>query len=100
MRMLVVICDRNLTNKIIKTLNKEEIKYHVSFYGRGTADQSILSYFGLEKVEKEVIISVVNKEKIKAIMERLKSYEFIKNHGAVAFIVPLDSINKSTLKYI
>lgn len=100
MKMLVVICDRNLAEKIVKILNKENVKYHISFYGRGTADLGVLTYFGLEKTEKEVILSIVNNQDIKKIIEKLNTYEFIENHGAVAFSVPLDSISKSTLEYI
>lgn len=100
MKMLVVICDRTLTNKIVKTLNQENVKYHISFYGRGTADQSILSYFGLEKTEKEVIMSIIDNQDINIILEKLSAYEFIKHHGAVAFTVPLDGISQNTLDYI
>ncbi len=100
MKMLVVICDRTKIGKIVKLLNGENVKYHISFYGKGTADPSILSYFGLEKTEKEVIFSIVDNQNIKIIMEKLSAYEFVKNHGAVAFTVPLDGISKNTLEYI
>ena len=64
MKLLIVICDRTLSKKIIKILNQESICYHVSFFGKGTADSTILSYFGLEKSEKEVILSLSEKENV------------------------------------
>ena len=100
MKMLVVISDRNLTKKIVKTLNESNLRYHISFYGRGTANQNILAYFGLEKSEKEVIISIANNQSVETVINKLGQYEFINKHGAVAFAVPLDSISKSTLDYI
>jgi len=100
MKMLIVICDRNLTNIIVKMLNEENVKYHISFYGKGTANQNILAYFGLEKTEKEIIMSIIDKQDVTHILDRLTTYEFIKKHGAVAFTVPLDGISKNTLDYI
>lgn len=100
MKLLIVICDRNYTNKIINTLKKENIKPQMSFYGVGTADQSILSYFGLEKSEKEILLSMLKPQDTKPIMKRLSTHDFFVNHGAVAFTVPLDGISKSTLELI
>lgn len=100
MEMLVVICDRTYTEKIIKYLNKSEVKYHVSFYGKGTASSEILSYFGLHKSEKEVIISMIKKDQIKDLFTNLSEQPYFINHGAVAFTVPMDSIGKNTLDFI
>lgn len=100
MKLLFVICDRSLSNKVLKILNEEHIKYQISFYGKGTADQSILSYFGLEKTEKEVILSVTDNKNIANIMIKLSTFEFVENHGAVAFTIPLDGISKNALDLI
>lgn len=100
MEMMMVICDRKLTKNVIKILNESDIKYHVSFYGNGTADNEVLSYFGLAKSEKEIIISFVDKVKTEAAMEQLNQYKYIKQHGAVALCVPMDLISKSAQDYI
>lgn len=100
MEMLMVICDRDLTSKIIKLLNEGEIKYHVSFYGKGTASNEILSYFGLAKSKKEIIISLVDKDKAKEAMQFLEKHPFMTSHGAVALTVPMDAIGKNTLDFI
>ncbi len=100
MEMLVVICDRTYTEKIIKYLNKSDVKYHVSFYGKGTASSEILSYFGLHKSEKEVIISMVSKDRTKEVFDSLSEKSYFINHGAVAFTVPMDAIGKNTLDFI
>lgn len=100
MKLLFVICDRNLTKKVLKILNSEQISYHITFYGKGTADPSILSYFGLEKTEKEIILSIIDKQDVTNVLKKLSAYEFIKKHGAVAFTVPLDSISKNTFEFI
>jgi len=100
MKMLIVICDRPFVNKIINVLNSVDINYHISLYAKGTANSEILSYFGLESSEKEVILSFVEKEQITIIMEKLSDNEYIKSHGAVAFSIPMDGITKNTLEFI
>ncbi len=98
MKLLFVICDRNLTRKVRKTLKEENIDHHMSFYGKGTADSGILSYLGLKETEKEVILTVIESKKTSDILARLGAYDFIKNQGAVAFTVPIDGISKHALK--
>lgn len=100
MKLLIVICDRNLTNKVLKILNDSNAHYHLSFYAKGTANSEILSYFGLAEVDKEVILSFIRVGNINSIMEKLSGYEFIAKHGAVAFAVPLDGIGKNALSYL
>lgn len=100
MKLLVVICDRKKTKTVLNLLNENDVNYHVSFYGKGTADNEMLSYLGLAESEKEVVISLAKKEMTKEILKQLESAPAFKYHGAVAFAVPLDAINKSTLKFI
>lgn len=97
MEMIMVICDRNLTQKIVKILEKNNMKKHFSFYGRGTANNEILSYFGLAKSEKEVIVSFASKVDTEQMLLALKEKPYVKKHGAVAFCVPMSAINQSAL---
>ncbi len=96
MEMLMVICDRAMTNKVLAVLNESDITCHVTFYGKGTADSEILSYFGLAKSEKEVIVSFVDKGRSSLAMEKLSEKTSVKQQGVVALCVPLDAISKST----
>ena len=100
MNLLMVICDRKKTKLIIKLLNEKDLKYHISFYGKGTADNEMLSYLGLAESEKEVVVSFIKKEETLKVMEELEKHPLIISHGAVAFTVPLDSIGQNTLKFI
>lgn len=100
MKLLVVICDRKKTKRIINLLNQNDIHYHVTFYGEGTANNEMLDYLGLIDTEKEIIFAVHKKDKITSIINELENAPSIKNHGAVAFAVPLDAINKSTQSFI
>lgn len=100
MKLLFVICSRKQTKNIIKMLNDNKVSYRVSLYGKGTADNEMLSYLGLAADEKEVVISLVEKELTPQIIKEFEETSQFKNHGAVAFAVPLDAINRSTLEFI
>ena len=100
MNLLIVICDRKKTKKMIKLLNEKQLKYHISFYGKGTADNEMLAYLGLAETEKEVVLSFLKKEKTTKVIKELKTHPLIINEGAVAFTVPLDRIGQNTLKFI
>lgn len=100
MKVLVVICDRNLTKKILKLLDEMNVFYHISCYAKGTANSKILSYFGLAETEKELVLSFINQEKVEKVMASLGEFDFIKNHGAVAFTIPVDGIGRKTLEFI
>lgn len=100
MKVLIVICDRNLSSKILKLLDNMGIFYHISCYAKGTANSEILAYFGLAETEKELIISFIKNEDTKKIMDSLSELEFVKNHGAVAFTIPVNGIGKKTLEFI
>lgn len=100
MKVLIVICDRNLTSKVLKVLDNMNVWYHISCYAKGTANSEILSYFGLAETEKELVISFISNEQCKKVMAGLEELEFVKNHGAVAFTIPVDGIGKKTLEFI
>lgn len=65
MKILFVICDRNITSKILKFLNDSHVFYHLSCYAKGTANSEILAYFGLAETEKEMIISIIQEDQQK-----------------------------------
>ena len=100
MKLLIVICDRSITDKIFKLLNDQHVHYHVSCYAKGTANSEMLSYFGLAETEKELIISYVNDDNETSVMENLRSNKLFDQHGAVAFTIPMDGIGRKTLEYI
>lgn len=100
MNLLIVICDRKKTQKVIDLLNEKDLKYHISFYGKGTADNEMLAYLGLVETDKEVIVSFIKKEETLKVMEQLEKHPLIINEGSVAFTVPLDSIGQNTLKVV
>ncbi len=93
MNLLVVILDRELTDKYTGILNSDHDKSQVVLLAQGTASSEILDYFGLARKDKAVILCLLTDEPV---LERLQhEREFQKNGGAVAFTTRLANINKT-----
>jgi len=95
MNLLVVILDRELTDKYTGILNSDHDKSQVVLLAQGTASSEILDYFGLARKDKAVILCLLTDQETKPVLERLQhDKEFQKNGGAVAFTTRLANINK------
>ena len=58
-KLFVTIADKDKTERIVKLFKRYNINYSCSINAKGTASGSLLSYFGLDDVKKNVILSVV-----------------------------------------
>ena len=58
-KMFITIADKDRTERIVKLFKRYNINYSCSINATGTASSSLLSYFGLDDVKKNVILSVV-----------------------------------------
>ena len=58
-KLFVTIVDKDRTDRIMRLFKRYNINYSCSINARGTASGSLLSYFGLDELKKNVIISVV-----------------------------------------
>ena len=56
-KLLVVILNKDKNLKII--LKKYKLSFNIITYARGTASKSILSYFGLDEVKKDIYFSLI-----------------------------------------
>ncbi len=58
-KVFVSITDKDKTERVLKLFRRYKITYSCSVSGMGTASDSLMSYFGLSDIKKNVIISVV-----------------------------------------
>ena len=58
-KIFVTIVDKNREERIIKMFKRYNIDCSYSINATGTASSSLLSYFGLDDIKKNVIISIV-----------------------------------------
>lgn len=99
MKMLFIICEKSNKKKILKMLTEITTFYQVTINAKGTADEAMLTYYGIEKSEKQVVFTLVDSENSKLMLEKLSEEDFINKQGAVAFSVPMGQISQDTLNF-
>ena len=91
--MMVTITNRQLRNQFQDLFEKNEMAPVFGALGRGTADSTVLDYFGLEASEKAVYFSIVTESMWKQLRRELIIKMQIDVPGTgIAFIVPVSSI--------
>ena len=94
-KMFVTIADKDKTDRIVKLFKRYNINYSSSVSATGTASGSLLSYFGLDEVKKNVILSV-----IPSVLENKLLYllhnklEFYKPGNGICFSLRITSANR------
>ena len=94
-KTLVTIVDKEKEEKILKLFRRHKITYSCSISAVGTASSSLLDYFGLNDVKKDIIISIVPCNLETKIMydlhNKLKVYE---PGGGICFSLPITSASR------
>ena len=89
--LMFFITDLN-AKKSIRFLDKYKIKFKIMLSGTGTASSSVLDYFGLNEIEKCIVLcimpSVMSKNILKDMHDKLNIHEPGKG---IAFSVPISS---------
>ena len=91
--LLMTVVSRNLGEKYLKFYLEQQVDVQLVTLGRGTANDAMLDYFGLESHEKAVLFSVVDDQKWEELSVGLHRSMRIDVPGTgVAFLIPLASI--------
>lgn len=94
--MMVMIFNKKLEKKYKFLLQRNRIKYNVLLYGTGTASSSVLEYFGLNEIKRDVVLSILpynlSKYMLKQIDQKLKVDE---PGNGIAFTLPISSSTKN-----
>lgn len=94
-KLFVTIADKDRTDRIMRLFKRYNISYSCSINARGTASGSLLSYFGLDEIKKNVILSVVP-----CVLENKLFYllhnklELFKPGNGICFSLPITSANR------
>lgn len=84
--------------KFLKFLNKYKIKFKTIINATGTASSSLLDYFGLNEIDKILILSIVPTNYAKYIlMEMTKKLSINEPGKGIAFTIPISSSTKYLL---
>ncbi len=100
--LIVTIVKKSLSEKFIEFFQEHGSITILSAVGRGTATNAILDYLGLDKSEKNMLITVVNKNVSKKILKELVYTMDIDVPGAgIGMSIPLNSIcAQSTIAFL
>lgn len=102
LKLLVTIVDRGRGKIATEHLQKFGLVLHMTAHGKGTAKSEILEYLGLGETEKDVVLSLGERDKVRAAIEHLKENMRFKEPGhGIAFTIPIMSVGgKFTLQCI
>jgi hypothetical protein len=98
--ILAIIVDNANGKKIIKMLNEQNVNLQIATMGSGTADSNFGEIFNLEGNAKDVLLSMINLNDKKNIMDSLSNiFEEGKVKG-VAFTLPIKSAMSNVVEML
>ena len=93
LKLLITIVDRTKTDFYLDVLEGFGVNMQMVSYGHGTAPSNVLHYLGISQLEKAVIFSVVQEDRIREILNSYEDKYFkLKKGKGIAFVVPISSI--------
>ncbi len=94
-KTLVTIVDKEKEEKILKLFRRHKITYSCSVSAVGTASSSLLDYFGLNDVKKDIIISIIPCNLETKIMYDLHNkYELYTPGNGICFSLSITSASR------
>ena len=91
-KLLIVISNDNKLNVVLK---HHKLNFNIITYGSGTASKSLLTYFGLDEVRKNVYFSLIPGYLEEKILTELKNKLNLNKIGqGIGFTISLKSSNK------
>lgn len=93
LELLFTIVNRNKGEYYTDLLQSFDVNMQVMALGYGTANEKMLSAFGLDDSDKVVIISVMQQRKLADALRTLEEkFQTIKNGKGIAYTVPMSSV--------
>lgn len=90
--MLITIVERGKSRKVVKKMKELGFINHQTLLGKGTAPKEIFDILGVT-IEKDIIISVVEKNKVNQIYEMFnKELKFNKPGRGISVSIPISSV--------
>lgn len=96
--LIVAVVKRGKASKVLHTLKSNDVSGGTIVYGDGTARNEFLKMFDLEHVNKEILFSVIHKDRENDLLACIEAkHHFSKPNSGIAFTLPLIEVitNKS-----
>ena len=93
-KLLFIIVDRKLTDKVLADLKENDAEFFQILYGKGTARSEILNLLGDNETERSIILCFVKEKHVSYVFDMLNTkYKFNKPGKGIAFTTSLKSIS-------
>ena len=94
-KVFLSITDKDKTDRVLKLFKRHKITYSCSINGKGTASGSVMSYFGLNEIKKDVIISIVPEFlETKVMYDLHNKLEMYEPGNGICFSLPITSASR------
>jgi len=91
-KLLMIIINKENEAEIIKIYNRHDIFFHFVVQAHGLASSDILKYWGLDEIDKSVILSIIPENIEGNIFHEIQSKFHIDEPGrGIAFTIPFNS---------
>ena len=93
LKLLVTVVNRNKTEFYADMIQSFDVNLQTVVLAKGTANASMMRYLGLTDLDKSVILSVVQQNRLAEALDALdKKFSIVKGGKGIAFTVPLSSV--------
>ena len=94
-KVFITISDKDKSERILKLFKRYKINYNCSINGSGTASSSLMNYFGLSDIKKNVMISIIPEFLETKIMYDLHNkLELYKPGNGICFSISITSASR------
>ena len=93
LKVLMIVIDRNKTDKLLSALEQIGVNFPHVIRGEGTAKSEFLEVLGIGHSEKSIVLSTVSKESISKVKDVLtQEFDILKKGNGIAFTIPITSV--------
>ena len=92
--LMVFILSRGRGEELVRLAAEENIGFHITLHGRGTADSQILNLLGIGDSEKDILLISVESERSSQLMQSFcDKLKLDAPGGGIAFMIPFSAIS-------
>ena len=96
-KLLIIIADKTKQKDITKIIKKYNLYFNYIIPGYGSASSSLLDYFGLNEVKKQIYLSIIPNKLETELLYQLKKNLSLQEVGTgISFTIPISS----SVKYL
>ncbi len=93
LKVMIIIIDRNKTEKLLSKLNRLGINFPHVFRASGTAKSDVLEVLGIGHSEKSIVFFTTTSDDVLKINDLLTSeFDLLKKGNGIAFTIPISSV--------